>query len=432
MPLRPYACFALMLLSGCNPYTYFRLTGYLQEGFSNKADILFVVDNSPSMVDEAEALAVNFDVFIEQFAADKPPTGPVTLGDDVGRYLEYVADRTGNVNYQLGITTTDGFSDAGRLAGTPTFLTKTDKNIRQKFDNNLLCDAACVTSTPSVPVTCKSGAPGPQNCADSIQGAAEEGIEAVYMAMCRAVENPPESCFQPWYFNATTGSYEARPGGDTGSATETDVEAQDYFSEGDPSENEGFLREGSVVIPVIITDEGDQSRRIGGRTGDVFPYPALFAEFGHRMSWAVIGPNLDTCNTGGAQAWGVNRYKKLVNDSNGVYLEINVPNGQDCKVADFGEALTAIGKLLRGLADTFPLRTAPVIGSIVVQVNGELIEEADCHYDEDLDAQVCDDGWKYDAASNTVVLKGNAVPEFNADVRVWYLPASGVPRTLPF
>jgi hypothetical protein len=432
MTLRPVACLALTLLAGCNPYSYFRLTGYLQEGFSNKADILFVIDNSPSMVDEADALAVNFDSFIETFTAEQPPTSTPSLTDDAERYLRYVNDRTGNVNYQLGITTTDGFDDAGRLQGKPKVLGKTDNNVRQKFDNNLLCNAACVTSTPTVDVTCTTGSPGPQNCADSVQGSAEEGIEAVYMAMCRAVEDPPEACFQPWYWNADEGSYEARPPGDTGDTDAGTVEPQDYFSEGDPADNAGFLREGSVVIPVVITDEGDQSRRIGGRSGDTFPYPALFSEFGHRMSWAVIGANAEVCNTAGAAEWGINRYRKMVNDSNGVYIDIAEPDGQNCKTADFGEALTRIGNLLRGLADTFPLRTTPADGSIVVQVNGKMVAEARCEYDESLASNVCDDGWVYDAASNTVVLKGDAVPEFNADVRVWYLPASGVPRTLPF
>ncbi len=213
MTLRPVACLALTLLAGCNPYSYFRLTGYLQEGFSNQADILFVIDNSASMVDESDALATNFDAFIETFTAEQPPETAPTLADDADRYLEYVKNRTGNVNYHLGITTTDGFDDAGRLQGDPSFLSKTDNNVRQKFNNNLLCNAACVTSAPTVDTTCKQGSPGPQNCADSVQGSSEEGIEAVYMAMCRAVENPPAACFQPWYFNEESGSYEARPPG---------------------------------------------------------------------------------------------------------------------------------------------------------------------------------------------------------------------------
>jgi hypothetical protein len=150
------------------------------------------------------------------------------------------------------------------------------------------------------------------------------------------------------------------------------------------------------------------------------------------MTWAVIGPNLD-CNLAGAAEWGVERYQAMVDDSNGIYLPIDVAGGSDsCVVAPFDEALTQIGRLLRGLADTFPLATVPVPESIVVNVNGDRIREASSVFDDATQTTRYGDGWHYDAARNAVVLTGGVVPDYNADVQIWYLPAQGVPRELPF
>ena len=54
-----------LTLVGCNRYEMFRLAGYEQASFSNDADLVFIIDNSPSMEEEATALAQNFGVFID-------------------------------------------------------------------------------------------------------------------------------------------------------------------------------------------------------------------------------------------------------------------------------------------------------------------------------------------------------------------------------
>ena len=63
------AVIASSTLSACNNYEVFRLAGYEQASFSNDADIIFIVDNSSSMTDEAEALALNFNVFVDQLTS---------------------------------------------------------------------------------------------------------------------------------------------------------------------------------------------------------------------------------------------------------------------------------------------------------------------------------------------------------------------------
>ena len=95
-------------LTGCNYYDVFLVSGYEQSTFSNDADVIFVIDNSPSMTDEAEELALNFEAFLDYLVAPGGGT-PSTdgLDDAVDNYLSYVANRGHLLDYQLGITTTN-------------------------------------------------------------------------------------------------------------------------------------------------------------------------------------------------------------------------------------------------------------------------------------------------------------------------------------
>jgi hypothetical protein len=417
--------------SACNAYDWFRVTGYVQEGFTNKADIVFVIDNSTSMQPEAEAVASNISAFIDAFATDDAPPTTASLANDVDRYLRQVSDRSGNVNYQIGVTTTEVGKQWGNLVGERPLIRKTDDDVEDHFQTNVLCDAACITPLPQ---ECEGSG---NNCADNSFGTAEEGIEAVFMAMCRAVPEPPEACFQSWWENPTIPGrvIDHPPGsGDTGAPSGGDAPPLDYFTEADVMSNDGWLREGSVVIPVILTDEGDQSRRIETKDGDVFPYDEYFKLFGHRMSWAVIGASDDGgCNTSGAADWGIERYDRLVNATNGVKIPISEPNGAGgCRDADFAQALADIGGLLKAVSSVYPLGALPEPGTIVVRVGKRSIDESEASYDADLDATVYSDGWSWSPGDNTVVLHGSAVPEPGEDVRVWYLPSATAPRDLPF
>jgi hypothetical protein len=423
---------AAAALSGCNAYDYFRMTGAVQESFSGQADILFIIDNSPTMTDEAEAIAVNFASFIEVFAEGTEAPQDPTLSENVDRYLDFVLDPAGNLNYHLGITTANPSEDWGKLLGQPNFVEKSDDNIAKKFTTNLICDAACVDEIPDgVNVTCENGRPG--NCNDSVSGAREEGIESVFMAICRSVENPPAACFQEWWEDEEIagGVTSEPPTNDTGGPL-IGVEPLRYFTEEDVGSNGGFIRPNSTIIPVIVTDEGDKSRRIPNGDVKTDRYDELFALFPNRMAWAVIGPLENGCNTAGASTWQIDRYRRMVEASNGVYIPINEPSGGDCPNTDFGAALTRIGELLRALTDTFPLGALPVPETIVVTVDGEVVPEAQPMLNEELGLTVYEDGWSYSVANNSVILHGDAVPDFDDEVRVWYLPAAGIPRDLPF
>ena len=41
-------------------------------------------------------------------------------------------------------------------------------------------------------------------------------------------------------------------------------------------------------------------------------------------------------------------------------------------------------------------------------------------------------GWYYDPSQNAVVFTDDVVPDYNQDVRIYYLPLEGKPRELPF
>lgn len=69
---------------------------------ASSIDILFVVDNSRSMVEEQQALADNFDRFLSLVDPDPDASG-----------------EEGEVDYRIAVTTTDALSNRGRLVGDP-------------------------------------------------------------------------------------------------------------------------------------------------------------------------------------------------------------------------------------------------------------------------------------------------------------------------
>ena len=83
----------------------------------------------------------------------------------------------------------------------------------------------------------------------------------------------------------------------------------------------------------------------------------------------------------------------------------------------------------------FQLQSIPDITTITVYVDGEEIDRAD-PLDPDADItdsdQEYDNGWSYDSSRNAVVFWGEAIPDYNNNVRIYYRPLAGKPRELPF
>ncbi len=409
---------AALLLAGCHG-ELFRVSGYAQESFSNKADILFVVDNSSSMEDEATAMALNFNTFIGRLTdPTQGQAGSDSLADAVDNYIAYVQARGKFLNYQLAITTTDAGGSWGALYGAPPVLAKGDADVADGFSENLLCTATCFNSSgpPAADPDWECGDEVNEitrNYLDCICGedvwmnncgsGQEEGLEAIFMAMCRAVDDPPDACFE-----------------------------DNSFTEADLLSNDGLMRDDGMLIPVIVTDEGDTSRRLRQGEDDPAAYAELFAKFNRRMSFAVIGPDPQVCNSGGATTWGVERYQYFVDETGGSFFPIAKKDAVgDCQVTDFAQALNELGELLNSLLDLFPLAGIPDVSTIRVFVDGEEIIESYQEIDDEGELEWLD-GWSYLAAENAVQFHGDAVPDYNQDVRIYYLPLEGMPRELPF
>lgn len=366
----------LLLLAACSP-EMFRVTGFAQERFTNKADVLFVVDNSSSMVQENEALKEEFGVFVEQLSGQQGEATAEGLPDAVDNYIDFAARRTAFIDFHLAVTTTDVAVDYGGLYG----------------------ENAVIEFGEPAPVEDFRGA---VDQAAGLAGAGnEEGLEAVFMALCRGVEDPPEPCF----------------------------DEQNQFTADDVLSNGDLFREGAAFIPVIVSDEGDVSRRKDETAGDDVPdeYDALFQLFDQRITWAVIGPQAGVCNAETpVPQWAVDRYAYFVEQSDGLWVDITTGE-PDCQVTDFAVALQELGDLINRLSTVFPLQTIPDPATIVVFVDGREVDPAEPDGEGGFS-----DGWSYDPGGNAVRFHGEAVPDFNAEVRIYYLPISGNPRDLPF
>ncbi|NCG18215.1 MAG: hypothetical protein GWP91_04280 [Rhodobacterales bacterium] len=427
---RLVAFIGLIALTGCNQYELFRPTGYQQDSFSNKADVLFVIDNSESMTPYATSLAVNFGDFVGELAELEDTTVRESLSDAVGNYIDYGKNRSAYLNYQFGITTTDVDAQQGNLVGSNKnkVLERGEDRLDMKFIENLLCEATCFPTgsisgggggscnVPPTEVTtgyldCLCGEGNwENNCGTST----EEGLEATFLAMCRSVPNPPEACFN----DIAVG----------------DDEWQSLLTRVDTDSNTGFMRQRSTFLPILVTDEGDSSRRLA--QGNQIPddYAELFRMFGANMAWVVIGapanPSLDLVCPGTATEWQTIRYEYFVHTTNG--LKINIQDPNSCEPIDFGTALQEIGELLSSLLTAFPLTSVPKVDTIVVFVDGKEIERAESLGTDDFGLEVYRSGWAYVPETNAIQFHGESIPQNDAEVKVYFEPLDGMPRELPF
>ncbi|MEQ1504600.1 MAG: hypothetical protein ABMB14_20340 [Myxococcota bacterium] len=398
-----------LLAVACNRYDLF----VIEDGRGvrpNQADVLFVIDNSDSMFEESVGLAENFSRFVEQLAARGQGYGTDGLPDAVDKYVDYVQNPAYFVDFQLAITTIDARADGGALRGT--VLDKDDPNLADRFVETLMCDATCFADRRAVGTDpdyqCGDPFPGTisqqfLDCVcgqdawiDHCGGGTEEGLESVYDAMCRAVDDPPAACF------------------DADSPLTADAAGT----------NAGLIRPGSTVIPVVVTDEGDASRRMAAVDSLPAPYIDLFAELEVPTAWAVIGPSLtdefELACPGLATSWGTLRYEYMVQKTGGLKLDIHAP---DCEGGvDWGVALQQLGNLVGGGVRAYPLPREPVPTSIVVEVGGRTIDPAVGRGEDVFGEPVYTDGWSYDPVGFTVILHGAEVPDPGEQIRIWYLP----------
>jgi len=425
-------------LVGCNNYDLFRVAGYEQASFSNEADIIFVIDNSPSMVGESEALALTFNTFLDALIATEGSENGGSIGDAVGGYVTYVTDRGALIDYQMGITTTSvdtsgAPGDAGSLVGSPKIIARGDEDVSNTFTANLVCEAVCwkecTTDTereetgdciedgevdlddPSeITVDYLHDVCGVDAWRQHCGSGNEEPIEAALLSLCRAVEEPPEFCYD--------------------AITNFDLEV-------DANTSDGLLREGATALIVILTDEGDSSRRLA--TGETNPndYLELFDKFDLRYRFAVIGPPFESDSTdfdciAGAQPWGAERLYEIADATDGFYRWLwskdkDAEGSCTYEPEPFNEHLEELGRLLNDLLTNFPLQSVPDPSTIRAFVDDVEVTAAELDGKGDYG-----DGWSYDPSQNAVSFHGASIPDYNADVRIYYKPLEGQPRELPF
>jgi len=427
------------LASGCNRYEMFNVAGYEQAAFSNEADVVFLIDNSSSMTDEAADLALNFNVFIDKLTSVDENQATATLTDAVENYVAYTQQRGQFMDYRLGITTTsvdydDGFTEgvdpgeAGLLLGDPTVMSKGDADLQEDFQRNLLCygiawnpnsldyaeddyecgdDPGGVITHEYLDCVC-----GDIEWDENDGSGQEEHLEAVLMTLCRSVEEPPEACY----------------------------DAQSPFAETEDLVNDDFLRDDSTIVFVIASDEGDTSRRLAQGEDDISEYLDAIEAFDRRIRFAIVGPPYDpeegslTCNSGNATTWGVVRLRDLSDYFGGFYNYIADGTGdddEDCEATDFAEHLEDLGDLLNNLVTAFTLDSIPDVTTIRVWIDDAEINEALPVSEDEETHMTYDNGWSYDPAQNAVVFWGEAIPDYNQNVRIYYRPLEGKPRDLP-
>ena len=155
------------------------------------------------------------------------------------------------------------------------------------------------------------------------------------------------------------------------------------------------------------------------------------------VRFAVIGPpykDKDGSCLDSAQTWGVERYQAAASETQGAYFDLTAIDAA-CTPNDWSSNLEQLGALLQNLLTVFPLQAVPDVSTIRVYVDGEEIDESQ---PDPADGSVADGtavwgtGWTYDSGENAVSFHGDAVPGYNADVKIYYKPLGGMSRELPF
>ncbi len=376
---------AVFLLCGCNHYEMFAMSGFSGQYLPPKADVLFVVDSSESMYEESEALALAAGALAGEL-------------DALAMSWERDNDNAATFpDYQFSITTLDAQVVRGAVRGNQPFFRRDESGLDAAFEQALLCDAVCFPAELEGVVTPEylDDLCGNDRWRSNCGGESEEGLETVLLALCRAVPEPPEECF----------------------------EIPSLFDGGDVLANEGLLRDDSVFIPIIVSDEGDASRRMTQLDVPPSAYNRIFNKFETRMSWGVIAPSLGEdgeprCPSV-ATSWGVLRYQYIAETTGGVMIDIHSPS---CSPGDFEEGFARLADLIGGRSHAFYLRSPAIEETILVRVDDLAVPHASGGDPDRFGFPRFGDGWSYQADPPTVMLHGSAAPGPVDKVRIWYQP----------
>lgn len=186
--------------------------------------------------------------------------------------------------------------------------------------------------------------------------------------------------------------------------------------------NEGFHRPEAFLAVIIVSDEDDFSNDFVKLPPHDYENPVLHPVSDYeayldlltnstpddrRYSVSAIAVFDDECknalNVVIAGRIVARRYGELVDKTGGV-------KGSLC--GEFSATLGEISKSIIELSTQFYLNRAPVPETLVVRIDGKLIEQSEVN------------GWSYDAQVNSIVFHGNAIPNQGAQIAVDFDPVT--------
>ena len=189
---------------------------------------------------------------------------------------------------------------------------------------------------------------------------------------------------------------------------------------------EGFLRGDAFLAIIILTDEDDFSHDGSNWARDDYNYPGL-----HSIGQYIDFLDQYTGSSGDSRRYNVNsisildqecldevsygvqkighRVHELVDETGGI-------KGSLC--GDFRVILGSMSQLILQLSTQFYLDREPVVSSIRVSINGEVVP----HVDENPGPKK--GGWSYNASANSILFHGDYLPPQGAVISVNFDPTS--------
>lgn len=371
---------AFLILSSCaNDQASFSLlpdsASFKQQSSSanNKVDVLWVIDNSSSMIPLQQNLINNFSSFIKNFSSKK-------------------------LDYQMAVTTTDAFMSSSIYMNDLNYSKFRDGPMHYALNNG---------SYSLIPYGIHSG------------------FNLVVPSLSDVVNT--------FVTNAAQGDQ----GSDDERAFSSIKAALSNTS------NSGFVRNGSYLAIIILSDEDDFSSdsRVANSWMGKLPsettaqYNARYVA-DHNYNYA----NLDTVDsyvsyldtltssTSSIRHYNVNTVSVLDNtcltqhNAQSIstiigqrYIDIATKtNGSQGSICDtnFASTLDKLQEKILELSSQFYLQRIPVLSSVKVVVNGASI------------SQDATNGWTYDSVANSIVFHGDAIPSEGAVININFDPTT--------
>lgn len=191
--------------------------------------------------------------------------------------------------------------------------------------------------------------------------------------------------------------------------------------------NAGFVRQDSFLSVIIVSDEDDFSSSSSTFRED-YNHPSM-----HPVSDYVTFLDQFTNSTPTRRRYNVSamaifdvacrnflnmsssgrkigvRYEQLVDATGGI-------KGSLC--GDFASELELISDNILQLATQFYLSRTPIESTIVVKIDGAVVPPADQN------PGPLTGGWRYDAASNSIIFSGDYIPAAGSKIKVDFDPAN--------